>query len=147
MENAERTISYLAPGTAFEGSIRVDGNMEIDGESAGEIVASGDLTIRSTHKGNCAAGTLSLLRGKIEGNVVVSGTLAIDEGSQLRGDGKIGVLSCEGSIEGNMLVDSDVSLGKDARVKGDITAAFLSVEQGAKVMGRIEVSRQEEPSR
>ncbi|MBQ6566641.1 MAG: polymer-forming cytoskeletal protein [Treponema sp.] len=132
--------TFISPGTSIEGIIHSNGNIILEGEATGEIVASGMLTISSAYNGTAAARAIYLKGAKMEGDVVVSESLSVDGQSELKRNGRIGSLHCDGCIEGNMKVAAEAVVGKRAVLKGDLAAAYLTIERGAKMTGRVDVT-------
>ncbi len=77
--------------------------------------------------------------GKIEGDVISSGTLAIGESGSVEGDISAVVLTVHGRIEGNVSLEDRCELGAEAELIGDLTAPRLIMEEGATFIGQCRV--------
>lgn len=77
--------------------------------------------------------------GRIEGDVISSGTLAIGENGSVVGDISASVLTVRGRIEGNVSLEDHCELGAEAELIGDLVAPRLIMEEGATFIGQCRV--------
>ena len=101
------TTTLIASGTHVVGDIRFQGNLEIEGEVTGNILAedSGDARVRVLQQGH------------------------------VRGDIKVPSVVINGRVEGKVQAPSHVELAANAVVEGDVHYALVEIEKGAKVNG------------
>ena len=101
-------LTYLGHRTEFEGSLRAEGMVRVDGIIHGCVEIEGDLEISAT--------------GLVEGaevkahNIIVQGTLKADK----------------------ILVRDKLSLSRTARIEGDIVSGSIQIESGAYYTGYIQ---------
>lgn len=76
--------------------------------------------------------------GKVTGKLISeSGSLMIEQTSDIQADVDVGVCVIRGALHGNVNARSRVEIYKTARVQGDITTPVLLVEEGAMLSGAI----------
>lgn len=120
---AENVRSVIAPGEQFDGNLRLQHGIKIDGAIHGDIefgLTDGMLVLNPS--------------GTVDGNI--SGPRAI----------------LVGAVRGNVMITGRLIILSTARITGDIAAGALQVHEGAKVDGRIrtlqdmQASMQQDPS-
>jgi cytoskeletal protein CcmA (bactofilin family) len=102
-----------------------DGGPSILGRGArvrGRIGGEGDLRVE----------------GQVEGDVVVSGELSIEEGASVTGDVGAAALVVGGALKGDVEARGAVALRATAEVEGNLSGAEVSIEEGASFHGRID---------
>src|SRR5690349_14601964 len=77
-----------------------------------------------------------LVRGRVEGTIQLSETLAIDDGGIVQADVDVRVLIISGVLVGTIRASESVRLTDKARVVGDLSAARVIMEAGAADRGR-----------
>jgi cytoskeletal protein CcmA (bactofilin family) len=96
---------------------------------------------------NCTInGTLNFngtmrIDGRIEGQIVTTGTLIIGEGGQIHADIQAGVVVCGGSIEGNIVARERIQLLAPSVLTGTVRTPLLIIEEGAQFNGTCEMER------
>jgi cytoskeletal protein CcmA (bactofilin family) len=91
-------------------------------------------------------GTLRI-DGRIEGQVVSSGTLIVGEGGQVHADIQATVVVCGGTIEGNIVARERVQLLAPSIFTGTVRTPLLIIEEGAQFNGTCEMERPAPASR
>ncbi len=79
--------TFLGQGTEFQGTLSFEGTIRIDGKLSGEVVSQDTLIVGEDAEvdAEISVGVL-ISRGKIKGNVKVSGRLELHDTSELRGN-------------------------------------------------------------
>jgi len=79
--------TLIGSNTVFEGNIKTEGAIRIDGKVIGDIIASGDMYIGNTASitGNISAANIHL-SGRVEGNINTKGILRLMSTARLYGD-------------------------------------------------------------
>jgi cytoskeletal protein CcmA (bactofilin family) len=96
---------------------------------------------------NCTiTGTLNFtgtmrIDGRIEGQVVTSGTLIVGEGGQIHADIQAAVVVCGGAIDGNIVARERVQLLAPSVLTGTVRTPLLIIEEGAQFNGTCEMER------
>jgi cytoskeletal protein CcmA (bactofilin family) len=90
-------------------------------------------------KGDLVADEDLVIQGQVEGSVLHTRSLTIGAQGQVRGDIRARRIVVEGSVEGNLYALETVSLRPGATVRGDIFAAGIAMEDGARLIGRIDM--------
>ena len=136
--------TYLAPGTRFEGILRSEGSVEVDGEFKGDILAEGSVTIRTDMLGNITAKSLNVEGCCLTGDARVSELMTLQEGSSVKGNVNAGTLSSSGSIVGDLDVRHNMALDHQAKVVGNISTGTMTIAKGAMIRGTVETRGNDE---
>lgn len=134
-----KAVTYLAPGTAIQGTLTTDGDVEVAGKFQGDIVAEGNVKLHDDICGNVTASQLEIDSCELVGDVEITGLLVVDEGSRLCGSVKAKRLQCAGRIEGNITVEENAEFSTRAQVKGDIRTKTMTMACGARIDGKVEM--------
>jgi cytoskeletal protein CcmA (bactofilin family) len=78
------------------------------------------------------------VEGQLEGDVRVSGDLAIDEGGAVTGDVDANAVTIQGELTGDVAARGAVAIRAGAKVFGNMGGSEVSLEEGAIFAGRIE---------
>ena len=111
-----------------------------DTQTAGEHGATEGLTLIDrdvTLVGEIVSEENIRLRGRIEGNVVTSGSVVIEPHGSVRGDITAENLIVEGSIEGRVVVARKFELRPTGRMRGDIRASVVAIAEEAFLQGKV----------
>jgi len=77
------------------------------------------------------------LRGRIEGNVVTSGSVVIEPHASVQGDITAENLIVEGSVEGKVVVARKFELRPTGRMRGDIRASIVAIAEEGFLQGKV----------
>ncbi|OLD67630.1 MAG: hypothetical protein DMF52_09125 [Acidobacteria bacterium] len=77
------------------------------------------------------------LRGRIEGNVVTSGSVVIEPHASVRGDITADNLIVEGTVEGKVVVARKFELRPTGRMRGDIRASIVAIAEEGFLQGKV----------
>lgn len=132
-------VSYLAPGTVMEGTLRAVGDVEIAGDFKGDITTEGTVILHSNIQGNLSVSSLNLSGCSLVGDVVASGMVTVSADSKICGNVTAKELCCAGKIVGDSNISGTMVLGNMAQIDGNIRAGSMSVEKGAMMKGTIEI--------
>jgi len=80
-------LNLIAAGTVFEGKLRTNGSIRIDGKIVGEVTAAQNISLGSTGdvEGNITAKSVTI-GGKIRGAIVAQDKLVFESKAVVRGD-------------------------------------------------------------
>jgi cytoskeletal protein CcmA (bactofilin family) len=80
-------LSLLGAGTVFEGKIKTEGSIRIDGKLIGDVVAKANAVVglSGSIDGNLTARNISLA-GKVTGTVTATEKLVLESKSAMKGD-------------------------------------------------------------
>lgn len=73
--------------------------------------------------------------GRVKANIVCNGELTLFKNSYIIGEIEAENAYICGVIKGSINVKGKVTLNKDAVIEGDVTAGFISIEEGATIIG------------
>ena len=114
------------PAAARSEMVEVEPNESVLGRGArvrGRVGGDGDLRVE----------------GQIEGEVRISGQLAIEEGGAVSGDVEAAAVVIAGALAGDIATRGAVTIRATAKVEGNIAGnAELVLEEGASYEGRID---------
>ncbi len=79
------------------------------------------------------------IEGEIEGNVELSGDLFLEEGGRITGDIQSNGASFYGEFQGNVNASEAIFLGSSSIVRAHLKGSEVSMEEGAKFSGEIDV--------
>ena len=138
-ETKSNAVSYLAPGTVMEGSLRSHGDVEVAGQLKGDITTEGTVVLHSKIQGNINASNLKLCGCSLTGDVIVSGTVFVSQDSTICGNVTAKEIQCAGQITGDLKISENTALESTAQIDGSITTASISVVKGAAICGSMEI--------
>ncbi len=79
------------------------------------------------------------LQGKFEGRINTPGRLHIAKEAKLQADVEAGAIVVEGDVKGNLSATDKIELKNTARYEGDIQTSKLVVDEGASLVGHVQV--------
>jgi cytoskeletal protein CcmA (bactofilin family) len=83
-----------------------------------------------------------VIQGQFRGKVfLLERTLTIDRQAEVEGDIEAGDVNIAGTLSGNIRATGRVVLEASAEVKGDILAARISIQDGARFKGAIQMNK------
>ena len=130
-------LTRIAEGTALEGKLVAQGDVEIEGEFKGDIEAKGTVIISNDYYGNITASQLCVKNCTITGDVKVSGGMTLSEQSMVIGNVAANEFICCGRVKGDLDIQGNLTLKEKAQIEGNIAMGTLMVEQGAVIEGSI----------
>ncbi|HEY0829199.1 MAG TPA: polymer-forming cytoskeletal protein [Bacilli bacterium] len=107
--NPNTTDTLVGEGSVFEGRIKSEASLRVEGQIIGDIECLGDVTVgeHGLVKSNISARDITIA-GSVHGNVVTKGTLTITSSGQLYGNTSAHSLIIEegGIFQGASKMDS-----------------------------------------
>ena len=94
---------------------------------------------------NCTMqGTLNFdgsmrIDGRMEGQIITTGSLIVGEGGQVKAEIQAGVVICGGTIEGTVVAKERVQLLAPSVLTGTVRSPLLIIEEGAQFNGTCEM--------
>jgi cytoskeletal protein CcmA (bactofilin family) len=87
MQTNDGNLSLIGAGTTIEGKVKADGSMRVDGKVIGDVTTKSNVTIGATGmvEGTVTATNVALA-GRVQGTVVASDKLVLENKSVMRGD-------------------------------------------------------------
>lgn len=79
------------------------------------------------------------IEGMIEGRITGEGRVVVAPRGKVMGDIMAAQIVIEGTVQGNVTAADRLDIAGTAQVAGDLKAARLTVAEGAKLMGRLEI--------
>jgi cytoskeletal protein CcmA (bactofilin family) len=90
-------------------------------------------------KGELHADEELLIQGQIEGSITHSQRLTVCGQGTVKANIRAQIIAVEGTVEGDLQADKSVQIKETARVKGNIYAPNVSIIDGAKFNGKIDM--------
>ncbi len=81
-----------------------------------------------------------MIHGRVNGNIVATGTVRTSENSTVTGTIKASNVMISGSIKGDITVENKIVLGSKSFIEGNIRAKILVIEEGARFDGQSNMS-------
>ena len=79
--------------------------------------------------------------GTLDGNISsAEGILTVGQNAKVRGDVKTRTVILKGNVNGNITVQERCELHSNSQLIGDLKAVRLSLEDGATLLGKLEVN-------
>lgn len=105
----ERVDTIIGKHTIFEGTVRGQGLVRVDGQIEGEIVTEGDLVVGEGARviGDVRARNVTLA-GEVHGNIYANGRLELIPGGRLKGDIRAArLIVADGAVfDGNIAMET-----------------------------------------
>ena len=92
-------------------------------------------------KGELSADEDIVLFGRVEGSITHTGSVTIGIGGTVLGNVRARAITVKGSVEGDLEASDSVVVAPSAVVNGDIVAARVSIVDGARFNGAVEMLR------
>jgi cytoskeletal protein CcmA (bactofilin family) len=130
----EKGTTIIGNGASFNGVLKINGSLRVDGEVEGQVQVSEDLTIGAT--GVLRADITSksaFVSGRIKGSISAQGTVELKRGSRLEGD----VHATSFKIEDGAFFQGNCAMGEAAvRTQGKAKASLdaSAADQKLKIM-------------
>jgi cytoskeletal protein CcmA (bactofilin family) len=90
-------------------------------------------------KGELIAEEDLMLRGRVEGSIRHTASLKIGKEGSVKGNVKAKHITVEGTVEGDLVGIDSVTVQSSATVTGNIVAPSVSLVEGARFKGRIDM--------
>jgi cytoskeletal protein CcmA (bactofilin family) len=129
------SITYIAPGSYMEGTLKVKGDVEVAGDFKGEMTASGNVVIHASIESNITAARLDLIACKLTGDIHSSGLVTVDEKSAVMGNIYATEINCAGRVKGDLEISGNTTFQQTSKVEGNITTGTMTMERGAIISG------------
>lgn len=90
-------------------------------------------------KGDLVADEDLVIQGQVEGSILHTRSVTIGAQGRVQGNTRARRIVVEGTIDGNLYALESVSVRSGAVVRGDVFAPRVSVDEGARLSGRIDM--------
>lgn len=122
MTPGSSSAAGVAPALASTGASTITSGLRINGEFSGES----DLYIDGEAKGK-----IRLLRSRV----------SIGPNGRVTADIEARDIVIEGSVQGNLKASESVRLGPASRVQGSLVTRRVAIDDGARLRGKVEMTR------
>ena len=90
-------------------------------------------------KGDLVADEDLVIQGQVEGSILHTRSVTIGAQGRMQGNTRARRIVVEGTIDGNLYALESVTIRPGAVVRGDVFAPRVSVDEGARLSGRIDM--------
>jgi len=132
-------LTTIAKGTVIIGEINADGDVELFGSVKGKIASQGDIKANGKVIGDLIGRDIELIACAVQGNIIASGMVTVDGESVVIGDVKGENFCLDGKIKGNVTIEKEAKFQPKAILAGNVTTASISMSQGAKIQGEVNI--------
>ncbi len=134
-----KQITLISKGTTIVGDLKSDGDLEIYGTVKGGVSTTGNIKIGGKQSGDVAGANITLVSCTVRGNITATEDVNIDSDSVIIGDIKTKNLIINGKLQGNIQAKNSISCQGNAIVIGDLMGATVTVSDGAKLQGKMQI--------
>lgn len=132
-------ITTIARGTVIIGEINAEGDVELLGSVKGKVASQGDIRANGKVIGDLLGKDIDLIACAVQGNIIASGSVTVDENSVVIGDVKGENFCLDGRIKGNVTVGNEAKFQPKAILAGNVTTTSIAMSQGAKIQGEVNI--------
>ncbi|HET9671493.1 MAG TPA: polymer-forming cytoskeletal protein [Actinomycetota bacterium] len=133
--------SVVGRDTRVEGAFTSTGALRIHGHLKGSIRVDGEVSVASGSEVQADIEARSInLAGRVQGNLVAPGSVVLPARSHVDGDVRAESVTVHGVVNGDVVAAQKATLGSQARLTGDVTCRSLVIEEGARFVGRSNMS-------
>jgi cytoskeletal protein CcmA (bactofilin family) len=127
--------TYITKGTAINGNIESDGDIEILGRVDGNVRCGGKLIVGGRVTGDIETGELYAEVANISGEIRATGTVKIGSGSVTVGNIFAETAVIAGAVKGDIDIRDSVVIDSTAVIVGNIKSKSVQVNSGAIIDG------------
>jgi cytoskeletal protein CcmA (bactofilin family) len=141
-QSANLAIDPLNPEALTKSLTSSSVVLEVDSHTSAPPLANTKAEIGSKiiFKGEITGEEDLVIQGSVEGTVTLNGyKLTIGENGKVRANVLAKNIVIAGNIEGDLIADDQVSITRTSHVKGSVTASRVTLEDGAKFRGSIDM--------
>jgi len=131
--------TIIAPGTTVVGEVNAEGNVELLGSVKGKILSQGNISVNGKILGDLSGKDIELTACTVQGNITATGFVIVDGDSVVIGDIKSESFTLDGKVKGNVTVEKEAKFQPKAILAGNVTAAAITMSQGAKIQGEVNI--------
>ena len=139
-EHRVADVSILAEDFSIEGTIRAKGDVELCGTLKGDLITEGDIHVKGKVTGNLNGKNIELLAGNVFGNISAQKDIHLDHQSLVIGNISADNVEAGGRIKGDLKIKSKTRLVSGVMLVGNVKTDAISLEEGARISGSIEMN-------
>ena len=92
-------------------------------------------------KGNFSGQGNIIVDGTLEGSLKTKGSVFIGDKAKISANLESQEMIVNGEVNGNIIVDGYLAIGSTAKISGDIACVQVSIERGAVINGKFQMSK------
>ena len=136
---AQINETVLNDDMLLDGGIECNTHLKVLCKINGDVKSPYNLTSSNDILGNVAAYNVDLTDCTVTGNVVALNRLTLSHNSIINGNVLVKSALIAGKINGMVNCDDDLVITNSAQIVGDITCGSISIKNGAKIVGNVEM--------
>lgn len=133
-------VSVLAEDLSIEGTIRAKGDVELCGNLKGDLFTEGDIHVKGKVTGNLNGKNIELLSGNVFGDISAQKDIHLDRQSLVIGNINAENVEAGGRIKGDLKIKKKTRLVSGVMLVGNVKTDAISLEEGARISGSIEMN-------
>ncbi len=138
--------TLITKDTVLVGTIAADSSIIIDGGIRGDVFSKNSIELNGKVDGNMKANDISITDGAVKGDISSQGNILVAGDSVIVGNLFASSLEFNGKIKGNVRINGHAIIRENAVIHGNLSACNFTVDDGAKIIGFVEILRPVEVS-
>ncbi len=131
----------ITKDTVLIGTIAADSSIIIDGGVRGDVYSKNSIELKGKVDGNIKANDISISDGAVKGDISSEGNILVSGDSVIVGNLFGSSLEFNGKIKGNVRINGHAIIRENAIIHGNLSACNFTVDDGAKIIGFVEILR------
>ncbi len=144
--NGSTTKTLITKDTILVGTIAADSSIIIDGGVKGDVYSKNSIELMGKVDGNIKANDVTITDGAVKGDITTEGNILVAGDSVIVGNLFGSSLEFNGKIKGNVRINGHAIIRENAIIHGNLSACNFTVDDGAKIIGFVEILRPVEVS-
>ncbi len=140
------TKTLITKDTILVGTIAADSSIIIDGGVKGDVYSKNSIELTGKVDGNIKANDATFSNGAVKGDITTEGNILVAGDSVIVGNLFASSLEFNGKIKGNVRINGHAIIREKAIIHGNLSACNFTVDDGAKIIGFVEILRPVEVS-
>ena len=132
-------LTTIGSGTVVIGEIHAEGSVDLLGSLKGKISTKGDIKVKGKVLGDIFGKDVQLKSCEVQGNIIATGYVSLDEDSLAVGDVTCDSFQLDGKLKGNVTVEKEAKFQSKAILLGDVMAGSIDISQGTKIQGNVNI--------
>ncbi len=133
--------TLITKDTVLVGTIAADSSIYIDGGIKGDVFSKNSIQLTGKVDGNMKANDVTITDGAVKGDISSEGNIHVSGNSVIVGNLNGKSLEFNGKIKGSVHINGHAIIRENAVIHGNLSACNFTVDDGAKIIGFVEIIR------
>ncbi len=133
--------TLITRDTILVGTIAADSSIYIDGGVKGDVFSKNSIQLTGKVDGNMKANDITITDGAVKGDISSEGNIHVSGDSVIVGNLNGKSLEFNGKIKGSVHINGHAIIRENAIIHGNLSACNFTVDDGAKIIGFVEIIR------